>query len=74
MRDTEGRLSRLEEELFFQESRLEALNTALTAQQAQLDKVESQLAEAVILLRILREKLEDGGDNALPPHFMPERY
>ena len=56
----EGRIARLEETAFFQEERLKELDSALTAQQAQLDAMERQLA--------------DTPENALPPHSMPERY
>ncbi|MDO5483393.1 MAG: SlyX family protein [Desulfovibrionaceae bacterium] len=74
MRDTEERLARLEEAHYFQENRLEALNAALTAQQEQLDRMEKQLSETRMLVRLLREKLDEDPENSLPPHFMPERY
>lgn len=75
----EERLIRLEELTFFQEERLEALNAALTAQQRQLDAVEQRLTDAVEMLRALRGQLEllkggAGGEEELPPHYMPERY
>lgn len=74
MPDHEQRLTRLEELNFFQEERLKELDAALTIQQDQLDKVEQQLADALALIRLLREKLADQPDDSLPPHFMPERY
>lgn len=80
MKELEARLIRLEELTFFQEERLEALNTALTAQQRQLDTVEARLDEATDLLRNLRGQLEllrghmAASGEELPPHYMPERY
>lgn len=72
--DDDARVTRLEELTFFQEERLRALDAALTAQQLQLDKLEHDMAKAVNVIRALREKLEQQPDNALPPHFMPERW
>ena len=43
-------------------------------QQTQLDKVERDLADALAVIRLLREKLAEQPENTLPPHFMPERY
>lgn len=74
MPDPEQRLARLEELSFFQEEQLRQLNAALTAQQTQLDKVEQDLADALAVIRLLREKLAEQPENTLPPHFMPERY
>ena len=77
MADHEARLVRLEEGMYFQEQRLEALHEALVRQQRQLDDMERQLAEACLLLRLLREQFGEQGlgpENALPPHYMPERY
>ncbi|MBD5627351.1 MAG: SlyX family protein [Desulfovibrio sp.] len=70
----EGRIARLEETAFFQEERLKELDSALTAQQAQLDAIERQLADLGALARSLRDKLADAPENALPPHSLPERY
>ena len=70
----EGRIARLEETAFFQEERLKELDSALTAQQAQLDAIERQLADLGALARSLRDKLADAPENALPPHSRPERY
>ena len=76
MRDIEERLARLEESQFFQEERLKTLDSALTSQQGQLDRLETQLADAISLLRLLRDRLDESSkpENSLPPHFMPERY
>ncbi|MGE9984378.1 SlyX family protein [Desulfovibrio sp. SGI.169] len=74
MPDREQRLNRLEEASFFQEQRLQELDAALTAQQSQLDTLERELAGALAIIRLLREKLSEQPDNSLPPHFMPERY
>lgn len=74
MPDAEVRLTRLEELSFFQEEQLKELNAALTAQQAQLDRLEQQLSDALAIIRLLRDKLADQPENAPPPHFMPERY
>ena len=70
----EDRIARLEELTFFQEERLKELDSALAAQQRQLDRVEKELANSAAVVRLLREKLQDQPDNALPPHFMPERW
>lgn len=70
----EARLARLEETAFFQEERLRELDAALTAQQAQMDAMERQLAALRALARSLRDKLTDAPEATLPPHFMPERY
>lgn len=70
----EGRIARLEETAFFQEERLKELDSALTAQQAQLDAMERQLGDLGALARNLRDKLADAPENALPPHSLPERY
>lgn len=70
----DARLARLEETAFFQEERLRELDAALTAQQAQIDAMERQLADLRTLARALRDKLADAPEATLPPHFMPERY
>ena len=72
--DDDARVTRLEELTFFQEERLRALDAALTAQQLQLDRLEQEMAKAGGVIRALRDKLEQQPDNALPPHFMPERW
>lgn len=70
----DDRLTRLEELTFFQEERIKALDAALTAQQHQMDKLEQDFADAASIIRLLREKLGDQPENALPPHSMPERW
>ena len=70
----QDRLTRLEELTFFQEERLKSLDAALTAQQRQIDKLEKDFADATSVIRLLREKLGDQPENALPPHSMPERW
>ena len=70
----DDRLTRLEELTFFQEERLKALDTALTIQQKQLDKLEKDFSDATSVIRQLREKLGDQPENSLPPHSMPERW
>ena len=68
----EGRVARLEESLFFQERALEALNTAFTSQQRQLDAMERSLNETRVLVEDLRVLLETGGGtvNTPPPHYL----
>ncbi|MDE7064878.1 MAG: SlyX family protein [Desulfovibrionaceae bacterium] len=68
------RLSRLEENSFFQETAIEALNDALTRQQFQIDALEKRLAVSEERLRALQELLDDGGEATVPPHSVPERY
>lgn len=68
------RLDRLEEQTYFQERNLGQLHEALLTQQKAIDQLERRLAEAESTIAALRELLQDGGENALPPHFMPERY
>ena len=70
----QDRLTRLEELTFFQEERLKELDTALTAQQKQLDKLEKDYADATSVIRQLREKMCDQPEITLPPHSMPERW
>ena len=74
MHDVEERLARLEELTYFQDERLKTLDAALTAQQAQVDRLEKHLAAAAALIRSLRDQIGDKPENALPPHFMPERW
>lgn len=70
----QDRLTRLEELTFFQEEKLKELDTALTAQQKQLDKLEKDFADATSVIRQLREKMGDQPEITLPPHSMPERW
>ena len=65
------RLERLEEQIFFQEQTISALNEALTGQQRQLDLLEGRLARAEEKVRTLWEQLgEDGGVLTVPPHYL----
>ena len=73
MPDPEQRLTRLEELASFRKNS-SGNNAALTAQQTQLDKVERDLADALAVIRLLRELASEQPENTLPPHFMPERY
>ena len=50
MADAEERLARLEEQAFFQEERLNALDVALTDQQRQMDQMARDLADALAAL------------------------
>lgn len=66
-----ARLERLEEQVFFQEQTISALNEALTGQQRQLDLLEGRLARAEEKVRTLWEQLgEDGGVLTVPPHYL----
>lgn len=70
----EGRVIRLEEQIYFQEQTLEGLHEALLRQQEQLDRLNRRLEEREELLRQLVSLLEEGGVHTLPPHSLPERY
>ena len=70
----DDRLARLEELTFFQEERLRALDGALAAQQRQVDKLEQDMAGALHLLRLLREKLAEQPEATLPPHSLPQNW
>ena len=65
----ENRLARLEEQSYFQEQSLAELNQALTRQQFQLDEMEKRLALAEERIAVLLPLLEEGGQNAQPPHY-----
>lgn len=67
-------MTRLEEQNYFQERALEALNEALIRQQAQVDALQQGLAAAEEKLLALRGLLEQGGEIAPPPHSNPELY
>lgn len=72
MSDAE-RLIRLEEESAFQEQKLEALNSALTAQQKQIDKLEAELVQLAAQLKNALDALEDASSGPLnekPPHYL----
>ncbi|MEG1610356.1 MAG: SlyX family protein [Bilophila sp.] len=65
-----ARLERLEEQAFFQEKNLAALNDALTGQQRQLDLLELRIVRMEEKLLALWEQVgEEGGEATLPPHY-----
>ena len=67
------RLIRLEEEAAFQEQKLEALSTALAAQQKQLDKMEADLLRLAGRLQSALAALEEtsgGPVSEKPPHYL----
>lgn len=71
--NTENRLTRLEEEQAFQEQRLEGLNSALLAQQKQLDRLEAETLRLGERLRAALEALEQaerGPSGEKPPHYL----
>ena len=67
----EDRLTRLEENAVFQERALDELNSALTAQQRQVDDLERRLERAENLIRLLRDELTQagGGTAEVSPHY-----
>ena len=72
--DTGKRLARLEEQLYFQEHAIQELNDALLAQQRQMDAMEHALKIMAEREQKLLDLLADRPENAMPPHYMPERY
>lgn len=72
--DMENRLTRLEEQLYFQEHTLQELNEALLAQQKQLDVMERALKRMEEQEQKLVAMLDNKPENTMPPHYMPERY
>ena len=73
--DTQEKIVRLEEQSWFQERLLSQLNEALTLQQKQLDAAEKRIALLETRVReLLLSAPQDAPENALPPHYMPERY
>ncbi|MDR0466798.1 MAG: SlyX family protein [Deltaproteobacteria bacterium] len=68
MPSPEDRLARLEEQSYFQEQALAALNQALTRQQFQLDGMEKRLALAEKRIAALLPLLEEG-ESSPPPHY-----
>ena len=66
-----ARLERLEEQVYFQERTLSALNDVLTAQQEQLDDYQVRLEIMEQKFRELWELLgEEGGEATVPPHYL----
>lgn len=72
--DTGKRLARIEEQLYFQEHTIQELNDALLAQQRQMDAMEHALKIMAEREQKLLDMLADRPENAMPPHYMPERY
>ncbi len=72
--DMEERLTRLEEQIYFQEHTIQELNDVLFAQQRQLDAMQKTLTEMAERERKLLELVAEKPENSLPPHYMPERY
>ena len=66
----EDRIDRLEESVFFQERLLADLNTALAAQQRQLDTLEDGLRIMRQNLEALRDQVGEGPANVPPPHYL----
>ena len=62
--DTGKRLARLEEQLYFQEHAIQELN----------DAMEHALKIMAEREQKLLDMLADRPENAMPPHYMPERY
>ena len=69
MSSMEDRLTRLEEQNYFQEQALAELNQALTRQQFQLDETAKRLIVAEEHISALLRLLEEGGKNTAPPHY-----
>ena len=74
MTTTADRLTRLEELTWFQEERIQELDAALAAQQRQLDRMEQDLADALAVIGLLRNKLAERPANVLPPHFQQDPW
>ncbi len=72
--DMETRLTRLEEQLYFQEHAVQELHEALLAQQKQIDLMESALKRMAEREQKLLDMVGDKPENTMPPHYMPERY
>lgn len=72
--DPEGRLTRLEEALYFQEKLLDDLNDALRRQQRQIDQLEASTSQALRRLEaLMQEATSPDGRPApeQPPHYGP---
>jgi len=65
----ENRLTRLEEQSYFQEQALAELSQAMTRQQFQLDAMEKRLTLAEKRIAALLPLLEEDEGNGLPPHY-----
>lgn len=69
----EDRLTRLEEENYFLQAKLEGLNQALVFQQKQLDALEASLLKVSTILEQMRcqqdMREDDLKANERPPHY-----
>lgn len=66
-----NRLERLEEQVYFQEQTIAALNDVITLQQKQLDHHQARLDALEGKFRELWELLgQEGGEATVPPHYM----
>ena len=72
--DTEARLARLEEQLYFQETALQELSDTVFTQQRQIDTMQKLLDQMNEQEQKLLNMVEEKPENTLPPHYMPERY
>lgn len=69
MSTPEKRLDRLEEQVYFQEQTLTALNKEIVARRQDMHKLETRLASIEKRLLALLPLLEDGGLRILPQHY-----
>ena len=66
-----ARLERLEEQVYFQERTLSALNEAITLQQRQLDDLQGRMEAVEEKFRELWDLVgNEGGEATVPPHYM----
>lgn len=66
-----ARLERLEEQVYFQEQTISALNDVITLQQRQLDLLQGRTERIEEKFRELWELVgEEGGEATVPPHYM----
>ena len=74
MQETESRLIRLEEGQYFQETLLKDLDSALRAQQNEINQLEHVVASMRTEILILKELLAAKGESVRPPHYLPEEF
>ena len=70
--ETQERLNRLEETLYFQDKMLKDLSDVLAKQQMQLDQLEHTLERCVLQIDYLREVLSARPEDVRPPHHLPD--
>lgn len=71
--DTEKRLVKLEENVYFLEEHLKALDSQIAVQQTQLDNLHKQVLKMQAVLTEMREFLASGhgkNDDQTPPHHV----